>query len=73
MNDYTVCPKCSSSLFVMKRINVESPYVYLSIQCKECNNIIGTTEYGNVSNSLNKVGTELEEKIDKILKLLEKH
>ena len=62
-----LCPKCSCSKFQLQNIDIENtPYRFMSIQCKSCGYPIGVTTNENVSATLIKYGKKILDKLDLI-------
>lgn len=62
-----LCPKCRGSKFQLQEIDVENtPYVFMSIQCKSCGHPIGATTLENVPATLIKYGKEILDKLNSI-------
>ncbi len=62
-----LCPKCGGNKFQLQEIDVEdTPYVFMSIQCKSCGHPIGVTTLENVPATLIKYGKDILDKLDSI-------
>ena len=61
------CPKCGCSKFQLQDIDVENtPYGFMSIQCKGCGYPIGVTTVENVPATLVEYGKKILDKLDSI-------
>ena len=62
-----LCPKCGCSKFQLQDIDVENtPYGFMSIQCKGCGYPIGVTTVENVPATLVEYGKKILDKLDSI-------